>query len=266
MNKRYTRLFKLQVDDFLNQYNRSTEIFESVQKSNKLLHPGEFGQYREKAVADLLRFILPSKFEISNGFLINSYDETSSQCDIVVFNEKETPLIRLDDFTRFFPVESVVAVGEVKSDITQKNLIDALIKLARNKMLFRANEDYDSKDEVNYYYTFLICNKIKGFNPNSIIPKIEKAYDDNGIDIHHRHNIVISLEDGIISYQIPDDSYEPTVKKGTIMTTSTLKGKKLQPTVIMGNKYDRIRSFSCSISINIYLKHNFYADPVRYLF
>lgn len=87
MNNRFLQLFKIQTINFLNVYRNANQIFLDIERKNKLIHPGEFGMFREAAVRDLLHFFLPIKHEISTGFLINTNNQTSTQCDIVIFNK-----------------------------------------------------------------------------------------------------------------------------------------------------------------------------------
>ncbi|MDD3990361.1 MAG: hypothetical protein PHP30_09750, partial [Bacteroidales bacterium] len=63
MNKIYKRLLSSKIENFLNEYLSSREVFEDLDKRNKLLHPGEYGTYREKICDELIKFSIPSKFE-----------------------------------------------------------------------------------------------------------------------------------------------------------------------------------------------------------
>src|SRR5689334_11795896 len=77
------------------------------QKSGTLIHPGEFGTYREGVAKDFLRFFIPDRLSIGQGFVINSYNDVSAQCDLIVFDRNSTPLVQASERQRFFPVETV---------------------------------------------------------------------------------------------------------------------------------------------------------------
>ena len=116
-------------------FNRSEDLFRDEQKE-ELYHKGEYGRYREDAVRDFIQFVIPGKFSVGEGFLVNSstYDKSiSTQCDVVIF-DKNTPMFK-DSHIRFFPVETTAAVGEVKSTLDTSDLIEALIKLAKIKRM-----------------------------------------------------------------------------------------------------------------------------------
>ena len=51
-----------------------------------LPHDGERGGIRERRVADLLRSILPKRFGIGTGHIIDSQNGSSKQTDIVIYD------------------------------------------------------------------------------------------------------------------------------------------------------------------------------------
>jgi hypothetical protein len=273
MNDRYIKLLNIQIESFVNIYNTSTAIFENLGNKNKLLHSGEYGVYRENAVKKMLEFALPIKYGVSSGFIINSHNETSTQCDIVVHEINETPLIEADEMTRFFPVESVSSIGEIKSDLTQKQLVEAVIKLSKNKSLFKVGEDYlkydkkfDKELPQNTMYSFLICNEIKALNHKKLFSDLDEAYIDNNISDHHRHNIIVSIKNGVLTYEIPDDRFEPLALKGQKMNSSCQNKLLLNNAYIEGDHLKTLKYFVCSISGFMKARNNFYADPVGYIY
>jgi hypothetical protein len=171
----------------------------------------EFGAYRERLCAGFLRSYLPTNLRIGSGFLINKNDEVSTQCDLVVYDPKYTPLVEDAEHRRFFPVESVVAIGEVKSTLSKKEFLTALVKLSRVKRL-RDVEDkspvrrVDSLllEEVGHHFddvvSFLICEKLS-FELNDLTAIVSNHYDMENVSIRDRHNLVLSIEDGILCYK-----------------------------------------------------------------
>jgi hypothetical protein len=86
-----------------------------------LIHAGEFGSLRELVCRQFLRPLTPSHLSISSGFVITPQDHTSKQCDIVVFDKTWCPFSDMGELGPFYPAESVVAVGEVKSVLRGKS-------------------------------------------------------------------------------------------------------------------------------------------------
>ena len=59
-----------------------------------MFHPGEYGKYREEIVRNLFRNILYEDLDISEGFLINNQNQHSTQCDVIVYDSKKTPILK----------------------------------------------------------------------------------------------------------------------------------------------------------------------------
>ncbi|MGU3394073.1 DUF6602 domain-containing protein [Priestia sp. D51] len=303
-SKTFDQLLDRHIKNFTEDFCfRSTELFRP-NEDQRLNHSGEFGIYREELVRNFLRQFIPMNLGITTGFIIDDNSKVSTQCDVIIYEENYTPL---DKEAPFIPVETVVAVGEVKSTLTTTGLKQALKKLAENKMI-RENiskptvlkrmiphsvgsliNSYTSKtdpilrqydpdvwtefnsllvpyniinqnrqkidelihsyknlinskisdeeakeklldiiDKLKYFYempnneeynieyfhndhitSFLICEKIdlkmdgKGMKD---LPRIlNEYYNELDISPHHRHNMILSLKDGIILYYEPCD-------------------------------------------------------------
>ena len=172
MNQIFENLIKSKIEKFYSDYiDLSRQIF--VNEEGKLIHPGEFGTYREKIIKSLLQPFLPSRLDIGSGFIITAKDNISTQCDIVIYDKASTPVIETEE-QRFFPVECVVGVIEVKSKLTKAQLKEALVKLTKikdlrndigsNPYIFKDYKDtsgFNTKAHVrDQMATFLICERI----------------------------------------------------------------------------------------------------------
>lgn len=208
-NKILTSIVKEVFTNLVSGFDTSAEIFKS---EKGLLHPGEFGDYREKLVIKALKLLLPNRLRIGSGFIITNTGDISTQCDIVIYDANFMPNIKNNQEIKFFPVEAVVAVGEIKSDIHSKQeLNDYLLKLAKIKELREKTNDHEvgfrstfkgEYDPINnpfdQLFTFLICNRFVDLKPTS-----QGILYNEAILPRHRHNLVLSLNDGLFSYQTP---------------------------------------------------------------
>jgi len=201
------------INNFISRFSACKNLFYHPANKNGLLHAGEFGTYREQICMDFLRLFVPQKFEFGTGFLINVEDWNSTQCDIVIYDRLNTPPIESLEKQRFFPMESVAAVGEIKSDLTFSKLKESVVKLAAIKANRAVNnahpcqqpeKKYDNKNPFDYIVTFIICNKfdfcIKDKNWSDLYSdEIEKKY---------MHNFILSINDGILINRVkkPDDN------------------------------------------------------------
>ena len=198
------------VDTFVSRFSAlSKELFYDP-KNQQFRHPGEFGAFREQICSEFLRLFIPTYLDVGNGFLINSDDDVSTQCDLVIFDRQFTPKITDAQKFRFFPIETVVCIGEVKSKLGKKDFLDALIKLARNKAMCRVRHKVIARrsasidaEAIGHHFdataSFLICEKLD-FSLQDITANLSLHYDKNGVPIEDRHNLVLSINDGILCY------------------------------------------------------------------
>ena len=208
-------LIKERIDIFRSAFaEHAKALFHDEDKHNKLRHPGEFGTYREGIVRDFLQSFLPQRLAIDTGFIVNSLGEVSGQIDLVIYDPSLTPPLESKNRQRFFPVETVIAAGEVKSDMRKKEFKDGLLRLAKIKEMRSAlsNEataavrwyglgstNYDPSQVVfDQVFTFLICNRIIFPLRDTFPSTLKEIY--KSVDYAYRHSSVLSLEDGLLLY------------------------------------------------------------------
>ncbi|WP_458400560.1 DUF6602 domain-containing protein [Mailhella sp.] len=194
----FQTLVQRQIETFVQTFaDDSSKLFRN--QDNKLFHPGEYGMYKEACLRNLLSTILSRKEAVSDGFIITSRDNHSTQCDILIHNASTMPLIDAG-VAKFFPVEDVYAIGEVKSNLGKSDAVKALRKLSENKKLI--DDRINKIDNTNLLHhdtiiTFLVCNKFE-FDIRTL--NFEEVYQD--IKRKYWHNFILSLEDGIFYYKI----------------------------------------------------------------
>lgn len=139
---------------------------------------------------------------------MNNSDEISTECDIVIYDSTSTPLIQSSEFQRFYPLETVCAVGEVKSVLSKQKFKEALNKLSQVKRMRENISDpvilkrdfpgnyAPQNNPYDQIFTFLICQKLD-FDLNQITTEINQLYERN-TPYRYRHNLILSVEDGII--------------------------------------------------------------------
>ncbi|MBF5093730.1 hypothetical protein F1643_03700 [Azospirillum sp. INR13] len=221
----------------------SRDLFENA-TTGKLYHPGEFGGYRERLLKRMLLSFLPSHFACSEGFVIGHTSKVdpasrSTQCDVIVYDENETPKLETGDLRRFFPVETVYGVGEIKSVVEAKRFEEILDKLSKVKrmrvdpppvvyptkpthmvmqffQLHQAfvDEGFERRAAARMAYdvfehpaqnivTFLVCERIEfsgGDNLSSLMKRVVSTSPGGDEQFAMRHNMILSIEDGYQSY------------------------------------------------------------------
>lgn len=200
-NKIYTTLLQRQIDTFVATFqDDGASLFKNEQDA--LIHPGEYGMYRERCFCTLLRAVLTRDCSLSDGFIFSSrHEQPTTQCDILVKNALSMPLTD-SGIAKFHPVEDVYAVVEMKSNLTEKELTDTLRKLAEVKMIGddrtnRVNYQEPLLPAFNTIPTFLVCNRLTFIKTH--LPNFKSIY--SGIDRKYWHNAILSIEDGLFLYR-----------------------------------------------------------------
>lgn len=117
--------------------NQMLNDFQHINEQIK--HVGERGGEREVTVMRFLASYLPSKYGVANGEIVDSQGQTSRQCDIVIYDHANSPLLLTGANYRVFPAESVYAVIEVKSSLRATALAEAAENIRSVKALKRDN-------------------------------------------------------------------------------------------------------------------------------
>lgn len=138
--------------EFINDL--SQELVIKFEKAGNGTTPYTVGVARENAVRSKLRQILPGKVDIGTGFVIDSFGYTSKQTDIVIIEKDICPIFSINGTpeTTYYPCESVLAVGEIKSILDTDDIVDAFGKIESVKKCQRY-----IKDSINwrkYFSTF----------------------------------------------------------------------------------------------------------------
>ncbi len=104
--------------------------------SSEIEHRGAKGRVREVELVEVfLSEYLPGNVEVAqSGEIVSTSGETSSECDVLVFDPRGPKLIEKTGY-RVLPVECVYGVIEVKSKLDTRELRDAHSKILKAKRL-----------------------------------------------------------------------------------------------------------------------------------
>lgn len=115
------------------------QAMEAFDLAIRIPHSGENGRAREQAIRDFLERIVPPRFGVDTGFVIDGRGGVSKQIDIVIHEFGRFPILHVGGI-QFFMVESVAAVIECKADISSTAYLrEALENIASVKRLDRTN-------------------------------------------------------------------------------------------------------------------------------
>lgn len=278
----FKNIIEQKIDIFASTFdNGATNIFT---KDKSIIHPLEYGMYRERCAKELLSFVIDKDTGISDGFLITADNNVSTQCDIIMYQNNTIPLID-NGIANFYPIEIVKGIGEIKSTLDKTSFSNALVKLAKNKMMLTQRKgkpispirEFQEDDEI---FTFLICNKL-AFNINNI--DFDEIYQDIP-ELKYRHNAILSLQDGLISYkltfsELPQKQKQSFIRKGGNINSNSViwyyphhtelgecyKCNVNYQKLNSEDKYEHIKSFLIIIKTLLHEVYEYEFDLVQYL-
>jgi len=130
--------------------NHLQKLFSSLQNQletnlqagrEALPHPVAKGNSTELDWVKALKEHLPQRYQVSNGFVIDSNGKQSEQIDVVIYDRQYTPLLYNKNEQRFIPSESVYAVFEVRQSLNHKNILYAGKKVSSVRRLYRTSAE-----------------------------------------------------------------------------------------------------------------------------
>jgi hypothetical protein len=100
-----------------------------VDDFNRLIgHHGERGRENELALARILQPLIPARYAVGTGLVIDSFDAASKQCDVVLFEQADQPRLLAQTTQLLHPLETVRAVIEIKTTLDKGEIADAAAK------------------------------------------------------------------------------------------------------------------------------------------
>lgn len=126
---------------------------------SQITHQGGRGGNWEQTLKEFLVKYLPKRYSIGSGQIIDSIGNVSGQCDIVIYDAFNCPLILVSDNHQIFPVEAVHCVIEVKSVLNATKIREGILSIKKIKQfdreepiagfLFAASSVYKGEVEWN---------------------------------------------------------------------------------------------------------------------
>ncbi|WP_394160044.1 DUF6602 domain-containing protein [Galactobacter valiniphilus] len=153
--------------------------------SRLITHNGERGRSNELALADLVQRLLPLDVGVGTGLVFDSRGKQSKQMDLVVYSRASQPQFLNQTSQFLFPIETVVAVIEVKTTVTEAETADTAAKFESIRDLTPA-EGYSHPTTALFGYT---CS-------GAVKSRLDEIID---IPENSRPEIVCILHPGIAS-------------------------------------------------------------------
>jgi hypothetical protein len=152
-------------------------------------HEGEKGRENEAVMARILEALVPQRYGIGSGLLIDVHNHYSHQTDIVVYDQSDEPAVLAQTTQIPFPVESVLACVEIKTTLRGPDIADCLAKardMRSGLVPARAHPDQST------HPLFVVLAYSGGLKPGTIVKKFMEA-DDAA-----RPDLVCIVEQGVL--------------------------------------------------------------------
>jgi hypothetical protein len=188
--------------------------------------PGLIGAARENPARKQLEKLLPGFVNCGSGIVFDSFGGRSKQQDIVLLERDYCPVFSINDTPEatFYPVEGVIAVGEVKSTVDKGTLLEALNNVKSAKKLQRfsqrdetlgmppaasyrlygsggafaaiqENEFNQSQKFRDQLYSFILCKSF-AYSADTVLATLVEFGQAEGFEF--LPNLIVSLQDGFI--------------------------------------------------------------------
>lgn len=103
--------------------------------TDKIDHMGLRGSAREEVLKDVICQLIPEKFRIGDGVIVDIDGTQSKQQDLFVYDAFNSPVFLKTEKSLVVPVESVYSTIEIKSTLTKETLRQSIANIRSVKML-----------------------------------------------------------------------------------------------------------------------------------
>jgi hypothetical protein len=191
----------------------ATETLVELQLVAKVSHKGEAGRAREGILRRFITRIAPPSLGLEPGFVIDGRGGVSGQVDLVLYRTDYYPVLEVGG-VKHFPVESVIAVFEIKASTDSKaKLTDALEQIESVKSLDRTGRGTNYaldpmgvpvQPDAFQFQVFGAVLSERSMQASSALTAIEKFCKSR--PRRNWPNLVVAAADYSVRYESPDGS------------------------------------------------------------
>lgn len=190
--------FESIIENIIGDINEAKRKSESIYKSGNIKSSGD---EVENLIREKISLFLPERYLVKQGHIINSKGQVSNQFDLIIFDRLNTPkFFETSNDTVYYPIESVLAVGEIKKTLGPKHLIEfgKKIKYLKDDM----QRELIPNSAFGGINVKSLINDLINFNPDQKFknPLFTFIFAIDGKDIHN-----LEIDDNI--KHMPNDVY-----------------------------------------------------------
>lgn len=169
--------------------------FDGITK--QITHNGVKGSAREDLLKSYLRDLLPNKYSISSGIIIDHNQNQSKQQDFIIHDAFNCPSFFKTDSNTILPVESVYATIEVKSTLNHDTLKQSVENVGSVRKLTKLPNRNIISNEYNEQYPL---GFVFAYSSDYSLEQIQKRLFELNKEVEGRHqiSIICILDKGLI--------------------------------------------------------------------
>ncbi|MCH7337151.1 DUF6602 domain-containing protein [Acinetobacter sp. NIPH 2699] len=175
--------------------------------SAQFQHNGNRGSYREDSLKSFLtNGKLPDTFGIASGEIISQYSQVSKQMDAIIYDKSKSIIFEASESTKIFPIESVLGVIEVKSQLSKTKLIEGLENIKSLKTLHAPQlitKNYGDHVRIGYYnnppFGVIFAYSLSGNSLESLAKNLKEWCESNPPEVWP--NFICILDEGTINFR-----------------------------------------------------------------
>lgn len=196
-------------------------------------HAAEMGSASEADWCAALTEFLPTRYQVSRAFVIDSMGTTSEQIDVVVHDRHFCPLFfESSAGARYIPIESVFAVFEAKQEMTRGHVDYAAAKIASVRRLDRTSGTIVDRGQVRApREPFEILGGLLTLESSWAQPfgtSFRDALDSHADDRYERLDLGCAVRHGAFEVLPVDGNVEIGEGRGSLMFFLTRLFQRLQ--------------------------------------
>lgn len=207
-----------------------SEINAACRKASMIHSAGDIrdsGDEIEELLRKKIELFLPERYMVKKGHLVDYEGTVSNQLDVIIFDKYNTPkLFESNDNTVYYPIESVLAIGEIKKTLYNNDIVAFADKIeyikTKMKRVLVENTIYGDHITPNASFDHMLhmdrtrkyCNSLFSFilsvdvnNFDELVFPTECKYIPNDIYILNKGALICGevTSDKKIKYYIEDE-------------------------------------------------------------
>lgn len=221
--------------------------------TQKVEHMGLRGAAREDVLKDVIRQLIPEKYRVGSGLIVDVDNTQSRQQDLFIFDAFNSPIFMRTESSSVIPVESVYATIEVKSTLTKTTLKQSIENIQSVKTL-KHTELVNSASISSRHNTIL--GTVFAYTSDSSLEAIAHNVNEicTTIPISEQPNFICVFDKGLIV----------NVKKDNVHQVELDPSEKTMWGMINNDQEINLYFFYLLLQQHLSMAQNFPPDLMKY--